>query len=632
MSTFLRHLPRRPPAPAPRRGHRVRPSVEALEERQLLSATLKGDYDGDGRTDMVVFRPNDSTFYMLESRTGFNNSLSVNFDIQPGDVVIRNSDFDGDRRCDMAVWRPSNGTWYYATSANNFSRYWIRQWGTAGDIPLEASDFDGDGRHDLAVYRPSNGTWYVRRSNYGLFNTKFSRPCGAAGDLPLVGSDFDGDGLADMAVWRPGNGTWSALASNYGGVKYVMRERDGVQGDIPLGGTDFDGDGRADMAVWRPSDGTWSALHFFFVDSATTERRWGVAGDLPAVGDRADGRKILYLQFDGASLSRADLERYAGAEWVNDWDVDIDDDGNGVNVSSYRAGRSDRGLIISRTIQLLQADLGHFGITVARLGPGQRAVENQGATTAFVGPTTLTGTGLQGIAGDIDFGNDNRTDICFNLPFGSGSVDKIATRMASLILHEAGHTWGLYHPDAPSTSREAMALSYTVPHGTDVHFTNAYYTSSHDPRLRQNSYQVMMAWAYGAPSGQTIGWPGGPGAESVARPSGCGCPLCGGQANRPTEARDGLPEASAVSTLSLGGSGEMRQGGGPIPPAPVLKPGRARLVLAGAPQRHRAGAAGIPYDVWLVEIAQAQGLSRSSFLADLTGGEDDRPFVPQDVL
>src|SRR5688572_4091986 len=70
-------------------------------------------------------------------------------------------DFNGDGTTEIAVWRPSDGVWYVRGLFNV-------QWGIGGDIPV-AADFNGDGTTDIAVWRPSDGVWYVR----GLFNIQW---------------------------------------------------------------------------------------------------------------------------------------------------------------------------------------------------------------------------------------------------------------------------------------------------------------------------------------------------------------------------------------------------------------------------------------------------------------------------
>jgi uncharacterized delta-60 repeat protein len=238
------------------------------------------DFDGDGRSDLSVFRPSTGFWYVINSQ---NNSFNgVQFGAS-GDLIAP-ADYDGDGKTDFAVFRPGDGTWYLLQSTAGFR---AAQFGANGDIPVPG-DFDGDGKANLAVFRPSTGSWYIARAT-GTPNQNFdSVPFGANGDKPIVGADFDGDGKADVAVFRPADGNWYRLNSSNGSFVGVHF---GTSEDKPVA-ADYDGDGKTDLAVYRPSDGVWYRINSGTDSFAATQ--FGVSIDLPAPADYdGDGRADL---------------------------------------------------------------------------------------------------------------------------------------------------------------------------------------------------------------------------------------------------------------------------------------------------------------------------------------------------
>ncbi len=230
----------------------------------------RADFDGDGRTDLSVYRPSEGNWYLNRSTSGFS---VANFGLST-DVIVP-ADYDGDGKADFAVWRPTNTEGqpdFYLLKSTDSTVSGVA-WGITGDTPVVA-DYDGDGKADFAIWRPASGDFYVLQSQSGaLRHYRF----GSSGDKPVV-ADYDGDGKTDFAVFRPSNATWYIARSIDNVVTFTQW---GISTDIPVF-ADYDGDSKDDVAVFRPSDGIW------YIRRSTGGNIYvpfGQNGDVPVPGD-----------------------------------------------------------------------------------------------------------------------------------------------------------------------------------------------------------------------------------------------------------------------------------------------------------------------------------------------------------
>ena len=303
------------------------------------SFIVAGDFNGDGKLDLVAFESSGDATILLGNGDGtFTIGSSINYGSYFEATAAAVGDFNGDGKLDLAV------TNYYEGTVTILLGNGDGTFTPAGNSPatvayaqfIAVGDFNGDGKPDLAVLGGGSLTILLGNGD-GTFTQASGSPVtvGYENNSIAVG-DFNGDGKQDLAVtgfYYPwvfillgnGDGTFIAAANAYVG-----------NGPSSVAVGDFNRDGIPDLAVANNYDntvtylagngnGTFSSIGSVLVNNAPT----GTGGEINiygpesvAVGDfNGDGTPDLavvnYTSTNSNSTSTLTILQTSAGEIAN---------------------------------------------------------------------------------------------------------------------------------------------------------------------------------------------------------------------------------------------------------------------------------------------------------------------------
>ena len=230
---------------------------------QTLDVPAPGDFDGDGITDVGIYRwwdfdTGDTNEWWVSRSTG---GHQVILSYEPGYNKF-NRNYLGDARAEIGQLYQIDisqtpgvncfiSVYFVADLIGNVLRKTVGS--VCNSIPTPApGDYNNDGRSEIAIFE--NRTFKVWLPPYtpGFTAPEMVQPLDV--DMPAPG-DYDGDGKTDFAGVKPQNGRllWRIKSSSTGALTNFDW---GFDTDKPVPG-DYDGDGITDIAIWRPSNGAW---------------------------------------------------------------------------------------------------------------------------------------------------------------------------------------------------------------------------------------------------------------------------------------------------------------------------------------------------------------------------------------
>ena len=231
-------------------------SVTSASARLTVTPTVKGDYNSDGRVDLLFRDAAGALTAWYMNGTGIPQKVPFGL-LPPEWTIVGTSDFNGDRRTDLLL-RHTGGTIAVRLTTGTATPQSVTlarvdsAWTVVG-----TGDFNSDGKNDI-LFRHTSGVVIVWLMN-GLTWLQTGTLGTVSAQWRVVGTDdVDGDGQSDVLLRHSLTGTVVVWLIN-GRVRSQAATVGTANIAAQVGGIGrFNADGRGDLVLHTPSSGTLS--------------------------------------------------------------------------------------------------------------------------------------------------------------------------------------------------------------------------------------------------------------------------------------------------------------------------------------------------------------------------------------
>jgi hypothetical protein len=235
-------------------------------------AFTPGDFDGDGKTDLIITTANGSFWYYSNwtksgtTRSGGWNTQYYRTDLPTGVATYTPGDFDGDGKTDVIITTPNGSWWYFSTGRGTFNNGWTDPSLQLNAVAFTPADIDGDGKTDLIITTPSGSIFYFSQFTLGsgMFQPFYwGGPAWALGKVMFTPGNFSGspNHRSDLIITTFDASRWwfSQFTNGAGFFSFPYTRTDLPLGTVQYTTANFDGDpkGTTDMLITHLSGSYW---------------------------------------------------------------------------------------------------------------------------------------------------------------------------------------------------------------------------------------------------------------------------------------------------------------------------------------------------------------------------------------